>query len=72
MPDPDECSGCFTLGCGNSLHGGCIYTEYNFHCPCVKCIIKVMCKSGCLEFNKFKRKEKFVNMKGKHTNEQIL
>ena len=49
----DECRGCITHDCIDP-DNLCIMKCYNAkdRCPCVRCLIKVMCRIDCEEFMK--------------------
>lgn len=49
----EECGGCVTHDCIDD-NNMCIMKCYDAvdKCPCVQCIIKVMCRRDCEEFSK--------------------
>lgn len=51
------CKGCITL----SQEGYCFsqfipYISETLQCPCLTCIVKVVCMASCKEFNEYSRK----------------
>lgn len=44
-----ECKGC-------PVEGACSYTNYSESCPCIMCIVKMMCVNElCEEYRQFQR-----------------
>ena len=52
MTIPKECEGCYT---NSSCYTYSKYTEINAHlkCPCIKCLIKMICDNPCHEYHEF-------------------
>ena len=51
----DHCVGCISyIASKYDLY--CLYSRYstNGECPCSECVIKVMCKDPCNEFENFR------------------
>lgn len=52
----EDCKGCITL----SQEGHCFsqfipYISETKHCPCLTCLVKVICIGACEEFNEYSR-----------------
>jgi hypothetical protein len=57
-------NGC--LGC--TLKGKCPYTEFSDDCPCILCVIKMMCQKTCSDFRDFSRRVVSIQI-GRRNNE---
>jgi hypothetical protein len=63
-----RCDGCMILKNGNY----CSYLNHNvcYACPCLECIIKVVCMDGCKQFDK-SFFETIPNEKGSYENKTL-
>jgi hypothetical protein len=43
------CRGCYFY----ELHEKCTFEPWRVHCPCVECLVKVMCRTTCKDFDIF-------------------
>ena len=46
----DECRGCTALNKEECVNGCEPHISKTEHCPCINCIVKVMCNSVCEKF----------------------
>lgn len=48
---PINCKGCASI---IGTKKSCLFDGYSDKCPCVRCIIKMMCSEPCGNFNNFR------------------
>ncbi len=51
-----DCPGC-------NIYYGCKCTDEADKCPCIKCLVKMVCNTGCTEYDSFEyeiRKQKIL------------
>jgi hypothetical protein len=62
-----NCTGCY-------IHNSCKDHKNSEICPCIKCLVKVTCGTGCIEYDQFELKHRtereeqylaLLNYKGK-------
>jgi len=62
----ETCEGCLGKCVYSNTYGfGTILKEAAVKCPCRICIVKMICSSGCEEYNKFRR-EAYKRIKDKN------
>ena len=57
MEYKDTCKGCYTyIEIENAITRGkvCRPNKGDIDCPCLKCIIKMMCRNPCLQFDSYR------------------
>lgn len=52
----NECKGCLSLYEETCSHGFDLNTPDKKTCPCVNCIVKIMCEEPCQKFIDYQRK----------------
>lgn len=64
----DPCKGCICCEINGSCGMGITpYISETVHCPCLNCIVKVICRDICEEFKKYdnyQKKDKEVTLNG--------
>ena len=49
-----KCKGCLGLGVGGiCLNGADAYITETIYCPCMDCIVKMICRTECADFRLF-------------------
>ena len=56
-----ECAGCISYG---TVCDGTLSTK-DIQCPCIKCLVKVVCKDVCEEYGAFKDYVNRINLVSK-------
>jgi len=49
----DECRGCSALNGEKCINGLKPHISETEHCPCINCIVKVMCDNVCKKFIRY-------------------
>ena len=59
MTFSNKCSGCLNFASKRSIT--CLMTidyKYTKYCPCINCIVKMICDENCYKFEEFLKKVK--------------
>lgn len=54
MTDCEGCRGCMSFTSPDGFTPFCMYDNYADKCPCVRCVVKMMCENSCPDFEIFR------------------